>query len=256
MRTLLFLILLIGSGAFGQSVEELNKQLRSQLSQAKTTSDSLKTVFTELKTPIIESWYQIEKNEFRVITEQGEWYRMLQENIVYLYEALDTLGDKPGKIYNIQELRHTRIPLMETERLYRSYSYLSKKKLKIFFEAVRDTLVLGKCELKLENDKIRNVLDQYAYVEGNNLKSIATLTQYEKDMQVFRVKAGEIYQQSQTAYDKLWNAYTGMKDRFSKLKAAYLTKGEKAFPPVYKEVFEWAAQYNYPKDIDPVPTKL
>lgn len=256
MRMLMFLMLLTSSLTFGQSAEELNRQLRSQLSQAKTELDSTKKMIYEMKISLSGSWRGIEQNEFKIVTEHGKYDRILQDNIGYLYEALTKLGDKPEKTVNIQQVKYTRTPMVEGENLYRSYDYLSGKKLKIFSENVEDTLKLGKYPLKVENELIPIVLNQYAAAKNKNLEHLTKLTQYLKDMEVYKQKALEIYKQSQSSYDLLWNAYSSMKDRFSKLNADYSAKGEKAFPPVYKEVFEWAAEYNYPKEIDPVLLKL
>lgn len=256
MRILLSLILLTSSFTFGQSAEKLNQELRAQVSQAKGELDSTRKVIYELKRNLSDSWYKIESNEFKIITEHGKIERPLHDNVGYLYEALTKLADKPEKTVNIQQIKETRIPLMETENLYRSYSYLSGKKLKIFAENVGDTLKLGKYPLNVENELLPKVLDQYAVANGKNIQHVEKLTQYQKDMETFKVKATEVYQKSQAAYDRLWNAYTSMKDRFSKLNADYLAKGAKAFPPVYKEVFEQAAEINYPKQIEPVPLKL
>lgn len=256
MRVFLFLILLASSFTFGQSDEKLNQQLRSQLKQAKTELDSTRKVIYELKRNLSDSWYKVENNEFKIITEHGKIERLLHDNVGYLYEALTKLNDKPEKTVNIQQIKETRIPLMEAESLYRSYSYLSGKKLKIFAENVGDTLKLGKYPVNIENELLPKVLNQYAAANGKNKEHIEKLTQYQVDMETFKVKAGEIYQKSSTAYDRLWNAYASMKDRFSKLNTDYQAKGAKAFPPVYKEVFDWAAEYKYPKEIDPVHIKL
>lgn len=256
MRILLFLIFLTSSFAFGQSAEKLNRELRSQLSRARTELDSTRKVIYEMKRNLSDSWYKVESNEFKIVTEYGKVERIMHDNIAYLYDALTKLGDKPEKTVNIQQIKETRIPLMEGESLYRSYSYLSGKKLKIFSENVNDTLKLGNYQLEVENELLTNVLNQYATANNKNAEHIAKLVQYQKDMETFKIKAAEIYQKSKIAYDRLWNAYSSMKDRFSKLNADYLAKGAQAFPPVYKEVFDWAVEYRYPKEIDPVSLKL
>lgn len=255
MRILLFLILLTSSFTFAQSDEALNQQLHAQLSRAKAELDSTRKVIYELKRSLSDSWHGIENNEFKIMSEHGKVERILHDNIAYLYDALTQLEDKPEKTVNIQQIKGTRIPLMEAENLYRSYSYLSGKKLKIFSENVTDTLS-GKYEITLENKLIPDVLKRYEEAQGKNRQSIINLKRYQTDMETYLVEAREIYRKSQTAYDQLWNAYSTMKDRFAKLNADYSAKGEKAFPPVYKEVFGWAAQYGYPKQIDPVTSKL
>jgi TonB family protein len=247
-----FFFLISGLLVFGQSAKKLNEELRLQLNSAKAESDSIKRVITQRKTNLESTWLILKNNEFATITEHGKVDRLLKYNIGFLYDVLDRLGDNPQKLIDKQQIKETRIPLAETENVYRSYSYLFPPKLNILAIRVPDTLVLDKYKVKLESELIQKVLIQYADARRQNLQLIATLTEYEKSMQGFKLETESIYQQSNAAYDRLWNAYSTLMERYSKLNADYLAKGPKAFPPIYKEEFEKAADMGYPKQIDRV----
>lgn len=255
MKTISILLLLLFSySAFGQSAKKLNAELRSQLSQFKIECDSIWKVVVQRKTNLRESWSTLKKNELAIITAQGSKQRLLTDNIEYLHYALTKLGDNPQKTVNLQQIKETKIPLAETERVYRAYSYLSPEKLNVFTASVPDTLKLGKYEVKVENKLIQNTLNHYADANSRNLESIATLTEYDKEMKTFQINIEAIYQQSKASYDLLWNSNTTLMKRFSQLNADYLAKPT-AFPPVYKEVFEDALMIGYPKQIDSLTTE-
>lgn len=251
-NSIFFIFLIVCPFVSGQSAKKLNAGLRSQMSAAKTESDSITRVISQRKTNLSDSWLKLKKNEFEMISAHNQRERLLKDNIAFLYDVLTKLGDNPQQWADLKQIKETRIPLMESESVYRSYSYLFSPKLNIVAVRVPDTLILDKYKLKEENELIQKVLKQYADAKDSNLQSITTLTEYENDMKTFRVKVEAIYQQSTMAYEQLWNAYSTLMDRYSKLNADYLAKGPKAFPPVYKEEFEKAAMMDYPQLIAPV----
>jgi TonB family protein len=244
-----FFFLITGFLAFGQSAKKLNVELRSKLNQFKIESDSIWKIVVQRKTNLKVSWNTLEKNELAIITAQGSMQSLLRDNIGFLHDALTRLSDNPQKIVDLQKIKETRIPLEETERVYRAYSYLSPKKINVFTTSIPDTLKLGKYDIKVENELIRNTLNHYTDAKSRNLQSIATLTEYDKEMKVFQIKIEAIYKQSTAAYDLLWNSNTALMKRYSKLNADYLAN-PKVFPPIYKEVFEKAVMMEYPKQID------
>jgi len=249
MKCFIVFFLFLSSAQFvsAQNAKKLNIELRSQLNAARAELDSINRVISFRKTGLHDSWLKLKKNEFDLITAWGQQERLLKSNISFLYKVLTNLGDNPQQRVDITKIEETEIPLLEFDILYRSYSYMFPPKLNLTPTWVRDTLLLDKYKVKEENEQIHQMLKQYADAKDLNLQSIATLTQYGKDMSECQIKFEVIYKQSIMAYDALWNANSILMDRYSKLNKEYLAKGPKAFPPVYKKEFEMAEMAEYPK---------